>query len=205
LKTDYVDLYFMHRDNPEIPAGEFVDVLNDLREQGRIRAFGGSNWTKERFDEANTWARKNGRTGFAALSNNFSLARMINPPWAGCLASSTAEFRQWHEKTQTPLLAWSSQAQGLFAPGRTDRNNPVGELARCWHCPDNFERLDRCRELAERKGVHPMALALAYVLHQSFPTFALIGPAGISETRSSFGALEIDLTPDELKWLECGD
>ena len=204
LRTDYVDLYFMHRDNPEIPVGEFVDVLNDLKSKGRIRAFGGSNWTMVRFDEATAWANEHGKTGFAALSNNFSLAQMIDPPWAGCLASSTPEFSAWHEKTQTPLFAWSSQAQGFFVPGRADRGKSEGDLARCWYSDDNFERLARCCELADRKGVHPMALALAYVLHQPFPTFALIGPAKLSETCSSLAALEVELTPEELKWLKSG-
>jgi len=79
LQTDYVDIYVMHRDNPEIPVGEFVDVLNEHKKAGRIRAFGGSNWTSERIDEGNAYAEKHGLTGFAAVSNNFSLARMIDP------------------------------------------------------------------------------------------------------------------------------
>ena len=55
--------------------------------------------------------------------------------------------------------------------------------------------------LAKQRGVLPINIALAYVLNQPFPTFALIGPRQLSETRTSFAALDIELTPDEIGWL----
>ena len=53
LRTDYVDIYLMHRDNPKIPVGEFVECLNEHWHAGRIRSFGGSNWAVERLEQAN--------------------------------------------------------------------------------------------------------------------------------------------------------
>ena len=64
-----------------------------------------------------------------------------------------------------------------------------------------FRRLERARELAQQRGVLPINIALAYVLCQPFPTFPLIGPRALSETRTSFPALTIELTPEELRWL----
>ena len=52
---------------------------------GRIRAYGGSNWTPQRVDEANAYAQANGRTGFTILSNHFGLAEALDVPWAGCV------------------------------------------------------------------------------------------------------------------------
>ncbi|MEK6343485.1 MAG: aldo/keto reductase, partial [Curtobacterium sp.] len=72
--TDYADIYMMHRDNEDIPVGEFVDVLDEHRRAGRIRVFGGSNWSLARFDEANAYAAANGKHGFEVLSNHFGLA-----------------------------------------------------------------------------------------------------------------------------------
>jgi hypothetical protein len=55
LKTDYVDIYFMHRDNTDMPVGEFVDAMDAEVKRGRIRGiFGGSNWTRARMDEASS-------------------------------------------------------------------------------------------------------------------------------------------------------
>jgi predicted dehydrogenase/aryl-alcohol dehydrogenase-like predicted oxidoreductase len=202
LQTDYLDLYFMHRDNLEAPVGEFVDVLNEHLKAGRVRAFGGSNWTLDRVEAANEYAKSKGLTGFAAVSNNLSLARMIEPPWAGCLSASDAASRAWLARRQMPLFSWSSQARGFFIEGKADPNDRSDkELVRCWYSEDNFRRLERAKELARRRGVRPINVALAYVLCQPFPTFALIGPRTLAETRTSMPALDLTLTPDEVKWL----
>jgi aryl-alcohol dehydrogenase-like predicted oxidoreductase len=202
LQTDRVDLYFMHRDNPEVPVGEFVDVLDEHVEAGRIGAFGGSNWTIARIDEANAYAAAHGKRGFAAVSNHFGLARALDVPWAGCEHVTDDTSRQWFERTEMPLFPWSSQARGFFT-GRAapeDRSDP--ELVRCYYSDGNFERLARARALGEKLGVAPTAIALAYVLAQRFPTFALIGPRSIDETRSSTDASTVELTPEQVAWLD---
>ncbi len=200
MNTDYVDIYLLHRDNPEIPVGEFVDVLNEQLDMGKLRAFGGSNWTLERIDEANAYAKSKGKRGFTAVSNNFSLARMVAPPWDGCLASSDPESRAWFAKNQMPLLSWSSLAKGFFSSG--DRNDLSDTMmVDCWYCEDNFQRLERTQKLAKEKGVLPVQIALAYLLHLPFPVFPLIGPERLSELMISLAALDIELTEDEVKWL----
>ena len=83
---------------------------------------------------------------------------------------------------------------------RPDRKDDA-ELVRCWYAEDNFQRLERANEMAKKKGVAPINIALAYVLNQPFPTFALIGPRQLSETRMSFAGLDVNLTPAEVKWL----
>jgi predicted dehydrogenase/aryl-alcohol dehydrogenase-like predicted oxidoreductase len=202
MQLDYADLYLMHRDNPEIPVSEFVDVLNEHKSAGRIRAFGGSNWSLARVQEANDYAKAKGKTGFGAVSNNFSLARMVDAVWAGCIAASDADSRAWFTKTQTPLFAWSSQSRGFFLPGKAaPEKKDDAELVRCWYSEDNFQRLARVNEMAAKRNVLPINIALAYVLNQPFPTFPLIGPRQLSETRTSLAALDIELSPQELRWL----
>lgn len=122
--TDYADVYMMHRDNPDIPVGEFVDVLDEHRRAGRIRVFGGSNWTRDRFDEANAWAAANGKYGFEVLSNHFGLAEALDVPWAGCEHVTDPASKRWLEERQVPLLPWSSQARGFFT-GRNVRTTPA--------------------------------------------------------------------------------
>lgn len=200
LQMEYVDLYLMHRDNPEVPVAEFIEVLNEHQRAGRLRVFGVSNWTTERIEAANAYARRKGLSGIAAVSNNFSLARMAEPVWEGSLAASDPQSRAWFEKTQMPLLAWSSQARGFFARGNRDDRSDA-ELVKSWYCADNFERLERARQLAGELGVLPTNVALAYVLCQPFPTFALIGPRTLAETRTTLPALEIELSAEQRRWL----
>ncbi|MCY3019381.1 MAG: aldo/keto reductase [Planctomycetota bacterium] len=197
----FTDIYMMHRDNPEIPAGEFVEVLNEHVRAGRIRIFGGSNWALKRVEEANEYARRKGLQGFTVVSNNFSLARMVDPVWSGCVAASDAESRAWFGKTQMPLMPWSSQARGFFTERASPNNLSDKELARCWYAEDNWKRRERAYELAKKRNVLPINIALAYVLCQPFPTFPLIGPRTVQELRTSLPALDIQLSPDELRWL----
>ncbi len=201
LNTGYADMYLLHRDNPDVPVGEFVDVLNEHLQAGRVRAFGGSNWSLGRLKEANAYAEKKGLRKFDLVSNNFSLARMVSPVWGGCIAASTPEFRQWLSESGATLLAWSSQARGFFTEraGRDKTEDP--ELVRCWYSDDNFERRTRAVLLAKEKGVSPIHIALAYVLEQPFAPFALIGPRFIAETASTCEGLRVTLTREELSWL----
>ena len=200
MQISHADLYMMHRDNLEIPVSEFVDVLNEHRDAGRITSFGGSNWSFRRIEEANAYAKQNGLIGFTAVSNNFSLARLVQPVWYGSISSSDAESKRWLEETQTAIFAWSSQARGFFARGNREFLGDA-ELARCWYSDDNFERLERVQVLARERGVLPINIAAAYVLSQQFPAFALIGPRALSEIRTSLPALQIELSAGECTWL----
>ncbi|WP_246753046.1 aldo/keto reductase [Sinorhizobium sp. BG8] len=202
LRTSYVDIYMLHRDNPEVPVGEFVDVLDAEHRAGRIRSYGFSNWTRERFDEAADYARVNGKCLPTTLSNNFSLAAMAEPVWEGCIAASSEDWKEWLRKTGTSLLAWSSQARGFFAE-RT-ASDPLADpnFARSWETPVNLGRRERARELAERIGAKTTHVALAYVLQQKLPVIPIIGPLTLDQLDDSLKAAAITLTEDDIRWLE---
>jgi predicted dehydrogenase/aryl-alcohol dehydrogenase-like predicted oxidoreductase len=218
LQSDHVDVYFLHRDNVDVPVGEFVDALNDEVRRGRIRVFGGSNWTLPRLAAANAYAAERGLQGFAALSNHLSLARMVTPIWPGVETAANTDYRRYLRETGTALMPWSSQARGFFTPwadaviAEVARENPAittmqptaAELKRVWLADDNLGRRARAAELAERHGVDMINIALAWVLGQPFPCFPLIGPRTLSETRSCLRALTVTLSPDDLAWLEAG-
>jgi aryl-alcohol dehydrogenase-like predicted oxidoreductase len=177
-------------------------VPDEHHRAGRIKVFGGSNWTRERFEEANAYARANGRQGFTALSNHFGLAEAYDVPWAGCEHVTDPASKRWLREAQIPLLPWSSQARGFFArPARPDDTSDP-ELVRCYYSDDNFERLRRAQALGTEIGVPATAIALAFVLAQPFPTFPLFGPRSIAETRSSIQGLRVELTEAQVAWLD---
>jgi aryl-alcohol dehydrogenase-like predicted oxidoreductase len=205
LQTDHVDVYFMHRDNLDVPVGEFVDAMDAEVKAGRIRGpFGGSNWTRARMDEAIAYAERAGKQKPGALSNNFALAEMLDPIWAGCIAASDDEWKAWLTRHQLPNFSWSSQGRGFFTEraGRDRRDN--AELVRVWYSEKNFARRDRAIQLAERLGRKPIHVALAYVLAQPFPSIPLIGPRTLGELEDSMQAFDIKLTPEDVRWLEQG-
>jgi aryl-alcohol dehydrogenase-like predicted oxidoreductase len=181
-----IDLYLLHRDDPAVPVGEIVDALDAHRRGGEIRAFGVSNWTLPRIDEANAYAAARGVAGIACNSPHLSLAVQNEAPWPGCLSAADAGSRAWHERTGMPLLAWSAQANGFFAGA----SSPV------YDNDENRERRARARQLGD-----PNAVALAWVLAQPFPTIAVIGPHSLEHLHASLDALDVSLSADEVRWL----
>lgn len=200
LQTDRIDVYLLHRDNPALPASELVDVLHEHHLAGRIGAFGGSNWTAARIDEANAYAEANGIVGMTAVSNHFSLARMVTPTFPGTVSAKEPAFVAWLAARGLPLYAWSSQAAGFFSGLQPD-----GYLAQAWFSDDNLERRRRAERLASDRGVEPVAIALAWVLHQPLPIFPIIGPRRTSELATSLAALDVELTDDEAAWLDLSE
>ncbi|WP_432487362.1 aldo/keto reductase [Kineococcus sp. SYSU DK018] len=203
-QRERAELYLLHRDNPDVPVGEFVDVLNEHADAGRIGVFGVSNWTTERFDEANAWAAANGKRGFSVLSNHFGLAEALDVPWAGCQHVTDAASKRWLTERQVPLLPWSSQARGFFARADpADRRD--ADLVRCYYSDANFERKRRAEELAAQLGVPATAVALAFVLAQPFPTFPVVGPRSVDELRASTAGLGVQLDEAQVARLDLRD
>ena len=217
LKTYFADIYIMHRDNLEIPVGEFMDVLNNEVNKGRIKIFGASNWTLDRFKEANEWAEKNSIQPMSILNNNLALSKMIKPLWAGCVSSNDELILDYLEKTQIAHLSWSSQGRGYFLSDeicqviedkitkdesvwRKPGENSSGPLS-CYDSNENRKRKHRAIKLAEELNVSAQNIAGAWPLNQSFPSFALIGPREISEIDTSLPSLDIKITKEQVDWL----
>ena len=199
LRTDGVDLYFLHRDDPARPVGPVVEALNEHAVAGRLRALGASNWTTERIQEANAYAAARGLEGFAASSPGLSLAEPCGEPWPETVFARSRESREWYRRTQLPVFAWSAQAGGFFA-GRRDEL-----VERVYVDERNLERLRRAEDLGNRKGFSANEIALAWVLHQPFPTHAIIGPRTPAELHESVAGLDVELTADEVRWLALDD
>ncbi len=197
-----VPIYIMHRDNPAVPVGEFVDALNALHNAGKIGIFGGSNWTPERMAAANAYAAANGLQPMRILNNNLSLAVMEKPVWNGCVTSNTPAMLDFLTQTQTIHMSWSSQARGYFLPqALRDRLPEDTRPETCFGSDANAERRARAETLAAERGVSAHNIATAWVLAQPFPSLALIGPRSPGEIVSTLPGLGLDLTPAEVDWL----
>jgi aryl-alcohol dehydrogenase-like predicted oxidoreductase len=195
--VSYSDFFVLHRDDPTVPAGDVVEWLNEHKEAGRIKAFGGSNWHHSRIETANEYAIKHNLQGFSVSSPNLSLATVNEPMWWEAYTIDR-EGRDWHERTQFPLLAWSSAGGGWFA----EVNSP--NVTRVYDNPENHARLARAKELAEKYGVTPYQIALAWTLNQPLNVFALVGPDTTEQLQTNMETVKLNLTPGELHYLEFG-
>ncbi|NQU44721.1 aldo/keto reductase [bacterium] len=211
MKVDTIDVYVLHRDDPEVEVGPIVETLNQHLEAGRIRAFGGSNWTSERIGQANAYANAHGLVPFALSSPNYSLAEMVESPWGeDCVSLSGPQneaAREWYKGQNMPLFTWSSLARGFFA-GNIGRDNFEGMKAvdrssiKAYCHEVNFKRLDRVSELAKEKGLTIPQIAMAYVANTPLNIFGLVGCYSGKEFQECLEAWDVTLTAEEMAWLD---
>lgn len=209
LKTDYIDIYLLHRDDPSLPVDGIAETLNNLLAQGKIKAFGGSNWTKERIEEINEYAYKHNLKPFTFSSPYYGLANMKESFFAygltGLTGEDKKEARAWYQQTQMPVVAYSTLGRGLF----TGKVKKPGQLHPFWvkaafGYVENFERLARCEALAKKKGCTLSQLAIAWSLHSEMNVFPIVGASRVETMQSSVAALDIALTEEERTYLERG-
>ncbi|WP_133013518.1 aldo/keto reductase [Marinomonas flavescens] len=200
LQTDYLDIWMFHRDDTSKSVNELMDALHDEVTQGRIKAFGASNWSIERIQEANQYAESKGQAKMIASSPQFSLAIAKEPFWPET-ESMDLEKRKWFIDNKFPLMAWSSLGRGFFT--RADRNDlSDADLVRTYYNDDNFERKERAELLAKAKGLTMFEVALAYIINQPFPVIALNGAESPEQIVSSSLASDIVLSEEECDWLD---
>ncbi|MFJ7724657.1 aldo/keto reductase [Neobacillus sp. NPDC097160] len=201
LKTDHVEMYALHRDDPTKPVGPIMEALHKQVEAGRIYAIGLSNWELNRIIEADHYAKENGLTRLSFNSPNLSLAKPLKPRWENCV-SANSDMVKWHEETGLPLFSWSSQAGGFFSGRFAPEIRDDQEMVEVYYSEENWERYSRAKVLAEKKQASPIQIALSYVLYQSFPTAALIGSENKNELVSSISGAAIELSPEEIHYLD---
>lgn len=210
-RTDFIDIYVLHRDDLNVEVGPIVEVLNEHKAAGRIGLFGGSNWTVPRIREANEYAYKHNLEPFSVSSPNYSLAEQVKEPWRGCISisgPSNEADRAWYAEQKMPLFTWSSLAQGFFSGKFTHETfeaykpNLPGSCVDAYCYEQNFERLNRAGELAREKGLTVPQIALAFNLNQPLNLFSLIGVFHPDECKANIEALNLKLTREELDWLD---
>jgi len=206
--TNYIDLYLLHRDDPRVPVDEIVCALNEQRARGRIRAFGASNWTHQRLQQADDYAKARGLVSFAASSPELNLVEPVRT-WPGCISvTRNADALAWYAATNLPVLAWSPFASG-FLSGRISREQATDKLSQSelraleFYASDaNWLRLARLRALASRRGVSVAEAALAWVFHVPGNIFSVVGCCDVAEFQSSRAALDLRFSEAELLELE---
>ena len=210
LRVDTIDLYWLHRDDPSVPVDEILDALDEHRRAGRIRHYGCSNWRPERIRAAAAYASARGLEGFVANQLMWSLAAP-NPEAITdrTLCWMDAPTYAYHRESGLAAVAFSSQAKGFFsgkyAPGATEaaesRRRAVIDQ---YYSPANFARLQAAQEIGARLGASANQVALAYLIHQPFPTYAIVGPRTVAQLADSCKAADLSLSAEDMARLDAG-
>ncbi len=199
LGTDYVDLYQIHRYDPETPLDETLEALHDVVKAGKALYIGASSMFAWQFTRALYLAEKNGWTRFVSMQNHYNLV-----------------YRE-EEREMMPLcraegigvIPWSPLARG-FLTGKRKREDK-GDTVRAktdefahhmYFAEEDFQVVDRVLEIAGKRGVPAAQVALAWLLAQPGVTAPIVGATKREHLEDALTALTLDLSAEEKKALE---
>jgi aryl-alcohol dehydrogenase-like predicted oxidoreductase len=205
LRLDRIDLFWLHRDDMARPVEHFIDALNEFLRDGKIRAFGASNWTAARLRAAHDYARSTGQQSFAANQPFWSLGcQRARPSPIRGLVKFDDEADRFHRETGLAVVPYSSQANGFFSKFALPRDRQPADLEKHdYYTPPNLAAGKVVTDLAKEKGVAPSAIVLAYLWSgRPFPVTPIIGCRTIAQLEDSVAAVGLRLSPGESARLE---
>ena len=206
---DYFDFYLLHVDDVTVPVEEVVSTMEEIRQSGKIRYYGCSNWTVARQQEAAAFAKAHGMSGFKVDEVEMNVAK-INRSNETCVSKWLDEEYIAHHKTSGMAVgAYSPIASGVLAKLAEEGNTDGWSAhAKSWYdLPYNYEVARRLKKLSEETGHSVIQLQLAYVLSQphGFPNFAISGSSTREQLVENMKALEISMTSDMIEYLQPKD
>ena len=196
LKTDYIDLYFLHRDNTALPAGEIVEFMNELIREKKVKAIGCSNWSLARMREANDYAKSHGQEGFSVNQLMWSLARINKTGIPDDYVTMDADTYRYHKKNGLAAMCYSSQAKGYFAKRAAGAALPA-DLQAVYQNSINDRICDRLQALSAQTGRSVTELSLQYFVQQDFPAVPIVSCSTTGQLKECAAAFEgADTMPD---------
>jgi aryl-alcohol dehydrogenase-like predicted oxidoreductase len=198
LRTDRIDLYYVHVDDLSTPLEETLSALAELVRAGKIRYLGWSNVRTWRMERIRAVAERNGWPAPVAVQQQHSYLR----PKAGANTMSIVDDEQLHHLRHNgdlTLVAYSPLLKGAYGNPARRSHNVMSEYGG----PDTEARFAAVTELAADLGVTPNQVVLAWLLHQTAPTpVTLIGPRTLPQLEESLPALDIKLSEEHLSYLD---
>ena len=203
LGISWVDLYWLHRDDPSQPVGVLVDALIEHQRAGRIRHFGCSNWSVARIEAAQRHAEGRGHGGFAACQPMWGLALPDRAAMQRYSPGGYYEdgYRAPHE-AGVPMVPYSAQSRGFFTKLAARGGEGLGDdVAALYLSDENRRKLPVIERIAARHAASINDVVLSYLLSQELPTFPIIGASSADQLEQSVRACALRLDARELREL----
>jgi len=200
LGVDYIDLYQIHRWDPDTPIEETMEALHDLVKSGKVRYIGASSMWAWQFSKAQYTARTNRWTRFVTMQNHYNLM----------YREEEREMIPLCRDLGVALIPWSPLARGFLAGNRTPDDVTAGRTARAksdeyarkmYYRDDDFAVVNRLSELAERRGESNARIGYAWLLHQQGLTAPIVGASKMFHIEEAVAATEVKLSPEEIQFL----
>ncbi len=189
LKTDYIDILWLHRDDVTLPVYPIADALISLVKKGKIRCFGASNWSGERMAMLNEYASTKQSSGFVGGQIQWSAAK-CRPGFDPTLIKMNDEEYAFYKESGLPVFAFSAQAKGFFE--KYDKNC-LSEKTKDRYLSDiNVKTYEKIKVLSEKTGYSISQIALSYLLRNpDIDAFPIINASNEDQLIDSLGAVNI--------------
>lgn len=202
LQTDVIDLYWLHRDDPARPTGEFIETLAGQVKAGKIRYFGCSNWRAERIAAANAYAAAHGLPGFVGDQMLWNVAKLDAEALTDkTMVAMDSALYAYHQQTGLAAIPYTSQAHGLLqklAAGQAIRPSD----SKIYPLTVNQRRAAVAQSLAKELGVSVTGIVLGYLQSQPFVTIPIIGAQTVTHLHDSLAGDGVHLTPSQIAALD---
>ncbi len=200
LGMDTIDLYQVHRFDPNTPVEEMLSALDLLVRQGKVRYVGASSTAAWRFAQALSASERHGWARFVSMQNHYNLL----------YREEEREMMPLCEAEGVAVIPWSPLARGLLAGTRqspadttSTRRAESDDFARkLYDQPGDQEVIDAVRGVAEARGVSPARVALAWMLSKPVVTAPIIGATKMAHLDDALAALDFTLSAEEVRQLE---
>lgn len=205
LRVERIDLWYLHRDAPDVPVVEILGSLNHFIEQGKVRAVGCSNWQPGRVREALEIGKREGVKTFVANQMLWNLgSRHMRPPGDKTLHVMNDETLELHrEHAAIAAVPYSSQANGFFEKMTSGDEDEIEKAQKsAYHTLGNLRLLGAARAIADERDVSVSAAVLAYLLAQPIATVPIVGTYTEERLDAAMESLTLELTEDEVARLE---
>ena len=199
LDTDYIDLFWLHNDDPEKPVEEIIDAISEVAATGKVHAIGCSNWTVGRIAAANKYAKETGKVGFFANQIQWSLA-VPNPGYAAAYNSVVMdpESYDWYLNNGVAVFAYSSIAQGFFSIMEKGGKEALSEnAAEFWLNDGNLARMEHVREFMKKHDASAAGAALGFITNNRLPGVAITSASTKAILEETLTAADTTMTADE--------
>nr|MDD6335954.1 aldo/keto reductase [bacterium] len=203
LGVDFIDVYFLHRDDPAQSVEALMDMLHELDKTGAIGAIGVSNWAAARIEAANRYAARKGYKPIAISQIQWSLATANYEAFGDpTLQMMTQDEWAWYAQSGMPVMAFSSQAKGFFTKAHRDGAAAVqGKAHDRFYNEENLRRLERLQKMGQQTGLPVTALALAAITSGRVDGLAILGCKTMAQLEDSLTAADVALDEAQLAFL----
>lgn len=206
LHSDYVDFYWLHRDDPRIPVEEIVERVNRFAAEGKVRMLGVSNWKEERLLAANEYAKSHGLRPFVMNQVQFSLAECTNEQWGDpTIICMNREKELWYASHRIPVAAFTAQGQGFYSKVLENGAESLNEDTRGkFYHGENIKRIERVDQIRKTTDYNISQIILGYLTCNEVETSALIGCRTRGQLLDSLTAADVNLSKEQIQYLREG-